>query len=173
VASVQHELAGGSDGGPSVPLTTTLRWRIDRADSCHESWRASGTYKADWLFVLPEEKASLAKSASNGFLQLLTGLLGRDMQLLVEMRGPGNQKQQLRLVRGSKGSSNWRVRNDLMQLVDALPHTEGRLGISWLQPGTHESTSLLLWPYYAGQVGHIFSYPSSYLIEGIDLHGRG
>jgi hypothetical protein len=123
--------------------------------------------------ILPDEKASLTKLALNCYLQLLTRLLGRHMQLLVEMRGPANQQQQLRLVRGSKGSSNWRVRNDLMQLVDALSHTEGRLGISWLEPGTHESTSLLLWAYYAGQVGHIFSYPSSYLIEGIDLHGRG
>ena len=68
MAAIQHELAGGRYGGAGVPTTTMLRPRIDRADSCHESRRASRTYKTDWLLVLPDEEAFLTEVASGVYL---------------------------------------------------------------------------------------------------------
>jgi hypothetical protein len=95
MTTVQHELAGGRYSGACVPATTTLRWRIDRADSCHKSGRASRTYKTDWHLVLPDEKASMTEVASDFYLELLNGLLGRHVQLLVEMGGPSNKQHQI------------------------------------------------------------------------------
>jgi len=64
------------------------------------------------------------------------------------------------------------VRDYAIQLVDALAYTEGRFGISTPAPSTDESTSLLFWAHDAGQVGYVFAYPCSDLINGIDLHRR-
>ncbi len=95
MAAIQHELAGGRYGGAGVPATTSLRRRIDRADSCHEPLRASRTYKTDWLLILPDEKAALMEVALGFYLQLRKGLVGRHMQLLVEMEGPGGDQLQI------------------------------------------------------------------------------
>ncbi len=65
------------------------------------------------------------------------------------------------------------MRNDAIQLVDALAHTKGRLGMSGPLPGPYESASLLFSTHHAWEVGHIGPYLYRNLIDRFDLAGRG